>query len=278
MKNVVVYLVRGHEASLASLERSLALLRRNFLPWSPADVLVFHEANLEPARLEGRTAGVAVRTAPVDFSKIPPAMAGLPARQRGYRHMCHFFANDVFLREELAGYDYFMRLDDDSFILSPLTFDVFARMRERRLRYAYRAVLTDRPHVCVGLGDVVARHFGGKGACKPPPPYKIFYTNFEICDLSWFRGAEWQSYFAAIDRAGGIWRHRWGDAPIRYYGVMNALPQEAIWNVVELHYRHQDEWLPGRRRRTLRAMVRHYWKTFAFLAVERAKAIRGGGR
>lgn len=275
MKNVVVYLVRGHEASIASLERSLTLLKRNFLPWSPADVLIFHEANLKPEQLEGRTAGVSVRTALVDFSEIPPAMASLPPGQRGYRHMCHFFANDIFHRDELSGYDYFMRLDDDSFILSPLMFDVFARMRERRFRYAYRAVLNDRPHVCVGLGDVVARHFRG-GVCKSPPPYKIFYTNFEICDLAWFRGVEWQSYFAAIDQAGGIWRHRWGDAPIRYYGVMNALPPEALWNIVELHYHHQDEWLPGRRRRTLCEMVRHYWATVVFLIVERVKAVWGG--
>ena len=132
MRNAIVYLVRGHEASIASLERSLALLKRNFLPWSPADVLVFHEDNLKPEQLEGRTAGLAVKTALVDFSAVPPEMANLPPGQRGYRHMCHFFANDIFLRPELADYDYYMRLDDDSFILSPLTFNVFARMRGGR--------------------------------------------------------------------------------------------------------------------------------------------------
>ena len=136
MRNVVVYLVRGHEASLVALERSLALLKRNFLPWSPADVLIFHEDNLKAEQLAGRTSGIPVKTALVDFSAIPPEMADLPPAQRGYRHMCHFFANDIFRRPELAGYDYYMRLDDDSFILSPLTFDAFARMRERRFRYA----------------------------------------------------------------------------------------------------------------------------------------------
>lgn len=267
MRNAIVYLVRGHEASIASLERSLALLKRNFLPWSPADVLIFHEDNLKPEQLEGRTAGLSVKTALVDFSAIPPEMANLPPGQRGYRHMCHFFANDIFLRPELADYDYYMRLDDDSFILSPLTFNVFARMRGGH-RYAYRVILRDRPHVCVGLGDVVARHFGESphaGRCKPPPPYRCFYTNFEICDLAWFRGPEWQSYFAAIDRARGIWKYRWGDAPIRYYGVMNSLPPEAVLNLVEMHYHHQDEWLPGRRRRTFAEGIRHYWTTAKIL-------------
>ena len=127
MRNAIVYLVRGHEASIASLERSLALLKRNFLPWSPADVLIFHEDNLKPEQLEGRTAGLSVKTVLVDFSAIPPEMANLPPGQRGYRHMCHFFANDIFLRPELADYDYYMRLDDDSFILSPLTFKMSSR-------------------------------------------------------------------------------------------------------------------------------------------------------
>ena len=258
MRNVVVYLVRGHEASLAALERSLVLLKRNFLPWSPADVLVFHEDNLRAEQLAGRTSGIPVKTALVDFSAVPPEMADLPPGQRGYRHMCHFFANDIFRRPELADYDYYKRLDDDSFILSPLTFDVFARMRERRFRYAYRAVLKDRP-------------------CTPPPPYRIFYTNFEICDLAWFRGSDWQSYFAAVDRAGGIWRHRWGDAPIRYYGVVNCLPKEAVWHLVELHYHHQDEWFPGCQTRTFREMVHHYWATLRFLVAEKAKRLRLAG-
>lgn len=209
-----------------------------------------------------------VMTALVDFSAVPPALADVPPAQRGYRHMCHFFANDIFFRPELRKYDYYMRLDDDSFILSPLKFNVFEHMRRNGKKYAYRVVLNDRPHVCAGLGELVKEYFASRNirlACKLPPPYKLFYTNFEICDLEWFRGNPWQDYFAAVDEAEGIWRNRWGDAPIRYYGVANLLPARALWCVKELHYRHQSEWLPGWTVRTPMEAFRHYAGTLAML-------------
>jgi len=212
--------------------------------------------------LQGRTAGLDVKTALVDFSSVPKALEDVPVKARGYRHMCHFFGNDIFFRRELADYDYYMRLDDDSFILSPLRYNVFERMREQGYSYAYRVRMNDRPHVCVGMGDVIERYFAvtpHAGKCKMPPPYRVYYTNFEICDLKWFRDDPWQRYFAAIDRAEGIWRHRWGDAPIRYYGVKNLLPDEKIWQVLDLHYHHQSEWLPGHRHRAFAEAVRHYW-------------------
>ena len=107
MKSIVVYLIRGDEGSISALERSLTLLKQNFLPWSPADIIVFHEANMRPEELDGRTAGLHVKTALVDFSEMPEGTERLSQKQRGYRHMCHFFANDIFFRPELLDYDYY---------------------------------------------------------------------------------------------------------------------------------------------------------------------------
>jgi len=136
--------------------------------------------------------------------------------------------------------------------------------------------MRDRPHVCVGLGDAVKRYFDAVphvGKCKMPPPYRVYYTNFEICDLAWFRGKDWQGYFAAIDHAEGIWRYRWGDAPIRYYGVKHLLPDEVIWHVLDLHYHHQSEWLPGHRHRAFFEAVRHYFGTIKIVVRERLKGM-----
>lgn len=267
-KNVIVYLIRGDENSITSLERSLSLLKDNFLPWSPADILVFHEANMCPEQIIGRTAGLTVKTALVDFSSIPPGTETLSPAQRGYRHMCHFFAIEIFSRQELNGYDYYMRLDDDSYIMSPLRFNVFERMQAEQIHYAYRVVLRDKARVCFGISDVIKSHFttnNSKAKIFCPPPYKIFYNNFEICDLAWFRTPPWQEYFAAIERANGIWKYRWGDAPIRYYGIMNLLPREQLWCIKEMHYRHQSEWLPGYTRRTFLEAIRHYSKMISLV-------------
>ena len=55
---------------------------------------------------------------------------------------------------------------------------------------------------------------------------------------------------------------------------MNCLPGESIWHLVELHYRHLDEWLPGRPTRTFREMFHHYWVMTRFLAVEKAMRVK----
>ena len=263
MMACIVYLIRGDETSLRQLERSLSLLKDNFLPWSPADIVIFHEPNFDPSRFEGRIAGIPVRFALVDFSAVPEALSAVESAKRGYRHMCHFYSNDIFLRPELDGYTHYMRLDDDSFILSPLKFNVFMRMKERGCHYAYRAILKDKPVVCEGLGKVVndfirdnpdiARGPGWRSA------YWCYYTNFEICDIAWFRREPYQRYFRAIDAAGGIWRKRWGDAPIRYFGVNALMSSERICCLKELHYFHQSEWRPGFRHRLPWDLLKYYW-------------------
>lgn len=41
-----------------------------------------------------------------------------------------------------------------------------------------------------------------------------FWSNFEIGDMDFFRGEAYEAYFNHLDRAGGFFYERWGDAPI----------------------------------------------------------------
>lgn len=279
-KSCVVYLIRGTEASCRLFEKSISLLKKNFLPWSPADVIVFHEADFDPCKLDGRTSDVPLRFGLVDFSAVPSELSEVPPNQRGYRHMCHFFANDIFLREELRGYDYYMRMDDDSFILSPLKFNVFDRMYEGGYRYAYRAILKDRPQACKGFGNVVNEFISSNPDIAHGPGWRdvywVYYNNFEICDLNWFRGEGYQRYFKAVDDAGGIWHNRWGDHIIRYFGLNALLPKAAVLCLKELHYFHQAEWRAGFKRRLPWDFVRYYtWITGVLVReyLERRRAL-----
>ena len=66
----------------------------------------------------------------------------------------------------------------------------------------------------------------------------LYYTNFELCYLPWFRQDPWTSYADFIDKAGGIYAHRWGDHVIRYIGVRSFMPTQRIQRITSIHYKH----------------------------------------
>ncbi|KPI38482.1 O-glycoside alpha-1,2-mannosyltransferase-like protein [Cyphellophora attinorum] len=57
-----------------------------------------------------------------------------------------------------------------------------------------------------------------------------FWSNFEIARLDWFRSKEYNEFFEMMDRSGGFWMERWGDAPI------HSLAAGALLGVKDVHY------------------------------------------
>ncbi|KAF2718103.1 glycosyltransferase family 15 protein [Polychaeton citri CBS 116435] len=57
-----------------------------------------------------------------------------------------------------------------------------------------------------------------------------FWSNFEIARLDWFRSKEYEDFFQMMDRSGGFWMERWGDAPI------HSLAAGALLNINQIHY------------------------------------------
>ena len=41
-----------------------------------------------------------------------------------------------------------------------------------------------------------------------------FWSNFEVADMNFWRSQRYQEYFDHLDRAGGFFYERWGDAPV----------------------------------------------------------------
>ena len=46
-----------------------------------------------------------------------------------------------------------------------------------------------------------------------------FWSNFEIADFRFFRGQQYTDYFDLLDRSGGFFYERWGDAPVHSIAV-----------------------------------------------------------
>jgi alpha 1,2-mannosyltransferase len=65
-----------------------------------------------------------------------------------------------------------------------------------------------------------------------------FYSNFEVGSLDFFRSEEHQAYFEHLDKAGGFYYERYGDAPIHTLSVSMFLPKRRVWFFRDIGYAH----------------------------------------
>ncbi|KAL2752366.1 glycosyltransferase family 15 protein [Sodiomyces alcalophilus JCM 7366] len=65
-----------------------------------------------------------------------------------------------------------------------------------------------------------------------------FWSNFEIARLSWFRSKEYEEFFEMMDRSGGFWMERWGDAPVHSLAAGALLGPGDIHYFRDFGYRH----------------------------------------
>lgn len=65
-----------------------------------------------------------------------------------------------------------------------------------------------------------------------------FFSNFEIGSLDFFRGAANKEYFNWLDRGGGFFYERYGDAPIHTLSVAMFAPKRSTWFFRDIGYQH----------------------------------------
>lgn len=73
------------------------------------------------------------------------------------------------------------------------------------------------------------------------PESMIFYNNFEISHRSVWSppSTGYEEFFDYIDHLGGIYLHRWGDAPIHTLGVSMWVPDERTHAFTDIAYKHK---------------------------------------
>lgn len=148
----------------------------------------------------------------------------------GYEHMIRFFFVDLLDRDlalmtngEGEAYKYWMRMDSDSSLKSPVT-DPFAGFdKDEKLDYMSNRANKDCGKVALGLKgmakDYMAKHgidpsavasANAKGECVLG-----FYNNLELGRISSFQSKEAYEWRDAVIASKGIYLHRWGDALLR---------------------------------------------------------------
>ena len=134
-----------------------------------------------------------------------------------------------------------------------IDYDVFRFMRDSNLKYGFNMNILDdarsfpslwtrtrnfaaaHPHLIhpeADLGWLLDPLSGGEyNNCQ-------FFSNFEIGSLNFWRDEANEAYFDWLDKAGGFYYERFGDAPVHTLSVAMFLPKREIWFFRDIGYQH----------------------------------------
>ena len=65
-----------------------------------------------------------------------------------------------------------------------------------------------------------------------------FFSNFEIGSLEFWRSEANEAYFNWLDKAGGFYYERFGDAPVHTLSIAMFVPKSEIWFFRDIGYQH----------------------------------------
>ncbi|GAA5977065.1 hypothetical protein JCM10908_004843 [Rhodotorula pacifica] len=177
------------------------------------------------------------------------------AGREGYHHMCRWYSGLWARHPLLAKYEWYWRLEPGVRFHCTITYDPFRYLSQHNKTYGFVITVVDQINTIPTLIPTTLDYLREKGI--DPPSAELweflmrrngageyaachFWTNFEIGDLRFFRSKEYQDYFRFLDRKGGFYSERWGDAPVR------ALALGALAGLDEIHYfediAYQHDW------------------------------------
>jgi hypothetical protein len=133
-------------------------------------------------------------------------------------------------------------MDDDSLLLKSVEYDVFRFMRERELQYGYIAQTHDSKDCITGLWEASEKYIN---ETHLHPRFfsewkkeMMYYNNFEITSTKLWLSEDYKKYIDYIDQLGGIYYHRWGDAPIHSIAVAIFLNNNQTHKFADIGYMH----------------------------------------
>ena len=256
------------------LKTTLYFLFRNFNKKYNYPIIILHEGDYDKSAQEEVLKSVRENHRPlVSFKEIDKADFQVPShididkvkqivelqpvpywRNLKYRLMCYFWVKKFFKYTE--GYDYVMRLDDDSIIEEPLAEDLFKTMDKKNLVYLSNIVHIDCGLCNYGMKELFEKLIpsakekinGGvfiqsklKAGGENDSNFKkfrkvhaivsgssdsediqefvtdmplMYYNNFFITETTFWKRQDVQDIIDGIDKHGGIFYYRYGDAPI----------------------------------------------------------------
>ncbi|KAI4293202.1 alpha 1,2-mannosyltransferase, partial [Pancytospora philotis] len=164
--------------------------------------------------------------------------AGVPyADVESYHNMCRFFSRSFYKHPLVKDYDYYWRVEPNVHFHCDIDEDPFEYLRKNNKKYGFVITIYDFMSSIPTLGQVVGdfvkkyynelRKVGGADSDRLFDKNKLsfmfdggeyngchFWSNFEIASFSFLRSKMYNDLMDALEKNGGFYYERWGDAPV----------------------------------------------------------------
>ena len=268
--NAVVYLAQKTHSSYqrdsyGHLVRSIEQLKKNYLSIDDhsenLDIFIFHTSDFDvndlrdlERQFDSTSPGIVrlVNLTGSPYWRRPLNLQGenperwnaYPLFSEGYRRMIHFFAMDIwqffseYAQQSGCKYRYILRLDEDSYIHSPIQYDIFDLMRNQDYVYGFR-ICSYEMHIMRNIWQLF-RHNNPSLVPQREIDYQMcgFYNNFFVADIEFFLSPDVQKFLRFVDRRGAMYRRRLGDLLIHSTAVYAFANQSSIHRFLDFTYEH----------------------------------------
>ncbi|BDA47839.1 Glycolipid 2-alpha-mannosyltransferase 2 [Coccomyxa sp. Obi] len=173
--------------------------------------------------------------------------------RESYHHMCRYYSGFFHLHPLLQEFDYYWRMEPDVHYYCDLDYDPFLYMQENRIKYGFVITIEELPATIPSLWATTQAFMAARSDLLPAAnllsfvraqsgDYNLchFWSNFELGDLNFFRSEAYKSYFDYLDRTGGFFFERWGDAPVHSLAAAMFLNSTEVHFFQDFGYRHNS--------------------------------------
>lgn len=153
----------------------------------------------------------------------------------------------------LANYAYYWRVEPGVQFHCDFNYDPFLFMQVNKKKYGFNIALTEIEETIPTLWKTVLAFIRERPDVVTPQRFKDslhwlswdhgesynlchFWSNFEIASLDFFRGEAYEAFFEYLDKTGGFFYERWGDAPVHSIAVNILLERNEIHFFEDIGY------------------------------------------
>lgn len=186
---------------------------------------------------------------------------------KSYRHMCRFNSGFFFRHPLMLKYDWYWRVEPGVHFYCDQRYDPFTFLRENNKVYGFVISMYEVPETIPTLYQTAKSFFDNHSDYlaadngwdfitdfkqlredENPPnssdDFNLchFWSNFEIGSLQFLRDPRYISYFDHLDKAGGFFYERWGDATVHSLGLLALANKSQIHHFSDIGYYHLPFW------------------------------------